>query len=91
LYAITAHGLGRKFGERWAVRDLNLEIETGEVFGLLGPNGAGKTTTMRMLACLIAPTEGSASVAGLDVSKDPTKVRRKVGILCEPAGLYQNL
>jgi ABC-2 type transport system ATP-binding protein len=91
LYAITAERLGRKFGERWAVHDLNLEIEAGEVFGLLGPNGAGKTTTMRMLACLIAPTEGRASVAGLDVKTDANKIRRKVGILCEPGGLYQNL
>jgi ABC-2 type transport system ATP-binding protein len=91
LYAITAQGLGRKFGERWAIRDLNLEIEGGEVFGLLGPNGAGKTTTMRMLACLIAPSKGEATVAGFDVRKDPNSIRRKVGILCEPAGLYQNL
>jgi ABC-2 type transport system ATP-binding protein len=91
LYAITAEKLGRKFGERWAVRDLNLEIRTGEVFGLLGPNGAGKTTTMRMLACLIAPTEGHASVVGLDVKTGADNIRRKVGILCEPGGLYQNL
>ncbi len=91
MYAITTNGLGRKFGERWAVRDLNLQICSGEVFGLLGPNGAGKTTTMRMLACLLAPTEGTATVAGFDVIRDADSVRRKVGILSEPGGLYDNL
>lgn len=91
MYAITAEGLGRKFGERWAVRDLNLHIRTGEVFGLLGPNGAGKTTTMRMLACLIAPTVGRASVCGFDVVAKPDEIRRHLGILSEPGGLYENL
>jgi ABC-2 type transport system ATP-binding protein len=91
LYVITADGLGRKFGDRWAVRDLNVNIEPGEVFGLLGPNGAGKTTTMRMLSSLIAPTEGRATVCGFDVAERPDEVRRRVGILTEPAGLYDNL
>jgi ABC-2 type transport system ATP-binding protein len=91
LYSITAEGLGRKFGERWAVRGLTLQIESGEVFGLLGPNGAGKTTTMRMLACLIAPTEGQATLCGFDVQRQPDEVRRSLGILSEPAGLYENL
>jgi ABC-2 type transport system ATP-binding protein len=73
------------------VRDLNLNIEAGEVFGLLGPNGAGKTTTMRMLSSLIAPTVGRATVCGFDVVSRPDDVRRRVGILTEPAGLYDNL
>ena len=59
---IRAEGLGKQYGERWAVRDLDVEVGPGEVFGFLGPNGAGKTTTVRMLAGMIAPTEG----AGLD-------------------------
>ncbi|MEO8284824.1 MAG: ABC transporter ATP-binding protein [Chloroflexota bacterium] len=91
MYSITAEGLGRKFGDRWAVRDLNLQVKSGEVFGLLGPNGAGKTTTMRMLASLIAPTVGSATVCGFDVVKQPDDVRHSLGILSEPAGLYENL
>lgn len=90
-YAITADGLGRTFGSRWAVRDLNLKIETGEVFGLLGPNGAGKTTIMRMLASLIAPSVGSATVCGFNVITHADEVRRRIGILSEPAGLYDNL
>ena len=91
MHVITADGLGRKFGDRWAVRDLNLNIEPGEVFGLLGPNGAGKTTTMRMLSSLIAPSVGHATVCGFDVVTRPDEVRRRVGILTEPAGLYDNL
>jgi ABC-2 type transport system ATP-binding protein len=83
--------LGRQFGDRWAVRDLNLEIELGEVFGLLGPNGAGKTTTMRMLAGLIAPSNGRALVCGYDVMAQTTAVRERVGILTESPGLYENL
>jgi ABC-2 type transport system ATP-binding protein len=91
LYSIIAEGLGRQFGDRWAVRDLSLQIELGEVFGLLGPNGAGKTTTMRMLAGLIAPTVGRATVGGYDVATHTTAVRERVGILTESPGLYENL
>ncbi len=90
-YTISAQGLGRKFGERWAVRDLNLEIERGEVFGLLGPNGAGKTTTMRILSSLIAPSTGVATVCGFDVVQEPTEVRRRIGIMTETPGLYESL
>ncbi|HEY0070864.1 MAG TPA: ABC transporter ATP-binding protein [Chloroflexia bacterium] len=91
MYSIIAEGLGRQFGDRWAVRDLSLQIELGEVFGLLGPNGAGKTTTMRMLAGLIAPTVGRATVGGYDVATHTTAVRERVGILTESPGLYENL
>lgn len=90
-YAITAQGLGRKFGERWAVKDLDLHIESGEVFGLLGPNGAGKTTTMRMLSALIAPSTGQASVCGFDVVHEPREVRRHIGVMTETPGLYESL
>ena len=64
---LHATGLGRRFGDLWAVRGMDLEVLRGEVLGLLGPNGAGKTTTVRMLTALIAPSEGHASVDGLDV------------------------
>jgi ABC-2 type transport system ATP-binding protein len=90
MYAVTTEGLGRKFGDRWAVQDLDLQIEQGEVLGLLGPNGAGKTTTMRMLACLIAPSAGRASVWGFDVVRNPSEVRTRIGILTEAPGLYAN-
>jgi ABC-2 type transport system ATP-binding protein len=89
--ALRAAGLGRRFGERWAVRGIDLEVRRGEVLGLLGPNGAGKTTTVRLLTALIRPTEGSAAVDGFDVITQPDDVRARVGILTETPGLYDKL
>jgi ABC-2 type transport system ATP-binding protein len=91
MLSVVAEGLTRKFNFFTAVQNLSLEIEEGEVFGLLGPNGAGKTTTLRMLAALISPTEGSATVAGFDVRRDASKVRQNVGILTENPSLYERL
>lgn len=89
--ALSATGLGRRFGDRWAVRGIDLEVHRGEVLGLLGPNGAGKTTTVRLLTALIRPTEGSAAVDGFDVVTQPDDVRACVGILTETPGLYDKL
>jgi ABC-2 type transport system ATP-binding protein len=89
--ALRAVGLGRRFGERWAVRDISLDVHRGEVLGLLGPNGAGKTTTVRLLTALIEPSEGTASVDGFDVRSQPDDVRSRVGILTETPGLYDKL
>jgi len=91
MFSVEAEGLTRKFNTFAAVDHLNLQISEGEVFGLLGPNGAGKTTTLRMLACLITPTEGTATIAGYDIHKDPLKVRQSVGILTENPSLYERL
>lgn len=91
MLGVVAEGLTKKFNSFTAVQNLNLNIEEGEVFGLLGPNGAGKTTTLRMLAALISPTEGSASVAGFDIQRNPSKVRQNVGILTENPSLYERL
>jgi ABC-2 type transport system ATP-binding protein len=88
---IRATDLGRQFGALWAIRNMDLEVRRGEVLGLLGPNGAGKTTTVRMLTALIAPTEGHATVDGLDVVEDAEQVRSRVGILTETPGLYDKL
>jgi ABC-2 type transport system ATP-binding protein len=88
---IDTENLTRTFGSLTAVNNLNLHIEKGEVFGFLGPNGAGKTTTIRMLACLISPTKGTATVAGYSIQKDPLKVRQSVGILTENPNLYERL
>ena len=88
---IRTAGLGRRFGAVWAIRDLDLEVRRGEVLGLLGPNGAGKTTTVRLLTALIKPSEGSASVDGLDVEAQAEDVRARVGILTETPGLYEKL
>jgi ABC-2 type transport system ATP-binding protein len=88
---IEAEGLTKVFGSHTAVDRLNFEVEEGEVFGLLGPNGAGKTTTVRMLACLISPSDGSAKVGGRKISENPLKVRQTVGILTENPSLYERL
>jgi len=90
---IETIGLGRKFGSKVAVEDLSLRVEDGEVFGLLGPNGAGKTTTMRMLACLIQQSSGTATVNGYEINKEPDSsfIRGIVGVLPESPGLYESL
>src|SRR5216683_6137252 len=62
-----------------AVRGIDLEVGSGQIFGFLGPNGAGKTTTLRMLATLITPTAGEATVAGADLRSEPQEVRRRIG------------
>ncbi|HZO73093.1 MAG TPA: ABC transporter ATP-binding protein [Ktedonobacteraceae bacterium] len=91
MNAIETHQLTRAFGERVAVDGLTLAIPEGTVFGFLGPNGAGKTTTVRMLASLIAPTSGSATVNGHEVGTDDEVIRQSVGILTETPGLYERL
>ncbi len=77
--------------ETLAVDHLDLEVREGEVFAFLGPNGAGKTTTVRMLACLVAPTEGQAWVNGRQVGVENDQIRGEVGILTESPGLYEKL
>ncbi len=91
MSSVETNGLTRRFGSFMAVDHLSFEVKEGEVFGLLGPNGAGKTTTVRMLACLISPSEGSASVGGYDIGRDSLKVRQIVGILTENPSLYERL
>lgn len=91
MVGIEAEGLTRRFGAITAVDHLSFRVEEGEVFGLLGPNGAGKTTTVRMLTCLISPSEGSASIGGYDIIRDSLKVREIVGILTENPSLYERL
>ena len=91
MNAIETHHLTRAFGERVAVDGLTLAIPEGTVFGFLGPNGAVKTTTVRMLASLIAPTSGSATVNGHEVGADDEVIRQSVGILTETPGLYERL
>lgn len=90
--ALTAEGLGKRFGERVAFHDVSFEIAAGEVFGFLGPNGAGKTTTVRTLGTLIAPSAGSASVAGIPLAaENGVAIRRRVSIMTETPGLYERL
>lgn len=88
---IRTEGLTKKFGEFVAVQDLTLSVDAGEVLALLGPNGAGKTTTVRMLASILRPTSGKATVAGYDVIDDARTVRHTVGLLTEFPGLYHRM
>jgi ABC-2 type transport system ATP-binding protein len=91
MNAIETSHLTRTFGSLVAVDDLTLAIPEGTVFGVLGPNGAGKTTTVRMLAALIAPSRGSAVVAGYRLGENNEAIRQAVGILTETPGLYDRL
>ncbi len=77
--AIETFALTRRFGSFTAVDSLSLAVEPGTIFGLLGPNGAGKSTTIKMLTTLLAPSSGTARVAGYDVIESPVEVRRKIG------------
>ncbi len=91
--AVEAEQLVKRFSGRSgtveAVRGVDLRVEAGEVFGFLGPNGAGKSTTVRMLTTLMTITSGSARVAGVDVTADPDKARRGIGVALQEAGLDQ--
>jgi len=90
--ALSALGLGKRFGDRVAFQDVSFEIGHGEVFGFLGPNGAGKTTTVRTLGTLIAQTSGSATVAGIPLTPDNgVEIRRRISIMPESPGLYLRL
>nr|MDO8083156.1 ABC transporter ATP-binding protein [Candidatus Freyarchaeota archaeon] len=89
--AIETMDLTKKFREIVAVNKLNLQVENGETFGILGPNGAGKTTTVRLLNCILRPTEGTAKVGGFDILKEPDNVKRITGLLPESPGLYEKL
>jgi len=90
-FAIETKDLTKKFGEIVAVNKINLKVKNGETFGILGPNGAGKTTTVRMLNCILRPTEGTATVGGFDIIKEPDKVKRITGLLPESPGVYEKL
>jgi ABC-2 type transport system ATP-binding protein len=88
---IRTEGLTKRYGEFTAVDHLDLEVSPGEVFGLLGPNGAGKTTTILMLLGLSEPSEGRAEVVGLDPTRHPLEVKRRVGYMPDNVGFYGTL
>jgi oleandomycin transport system ATP-binding protein len=90
-YSITAEGLVKQFGETRALDGVSLQVQTGTVFGLLGPNGAGKTTAVRILATLIQPDQGHATVDGHDVVREPHQVRRLIGLTGQYASVDETL
>jgi ABC-2 type transport system ATP-binding protein len=89
--AIDVRGLTRRFGSFVAVNDVSFTVKQGEVFGFLGANGAGKSTTIRMLCGLLRPTSGTALVGGVDVSRDPEGVKRRIGYMSQKFSLYEAL
>ncbi|HUF76545.1 MAG TPA: ABC transporter ATP-binding protein [Longimicrobiales bacterium] len=88
---IELTGLTKRYGSLTAVDGLTLRVDPGEVYALLGPNGAGKTTALRCLATLLRPSEGSATVCGLDVRSEPLAVRSRLAFLSSSMGLYERL
>lgn len=89
--AVEVQNLTKKFGDFTAVDGVTFDIRRGEIFGFLGPNGAGKTTTIRMLLGLLRPTDGTATVLGYDVAKQPEEIRKRIGYMSQRFSLYDDL
>jgi ABC-2 type transport system ATP-binding protein len=91
MNAIEVRHLTRRFGSFVAVNDVSFDVRRGEIFGFLGSNGAGKSTTIRMLCGLLRPSSGSATVGGVDVSRDPEAVKKRIGYMSQRFSLYEKL
>lgn len=89
--AVQTYGLTRRFDDVVAVRDVNLTVEAGRFFGFLGPNGAGKSTTIKMLTGLLAPSDGSVKIAGLDMASHSLEAKRLIGVVPEGIALMGRL
>lgn len=88
---IRAIALSKTYGNNQAVKNLNLDVRAGEVFGFLGPNGAGKTTTIKMLVGMLTPTSGRAEICGIDVSKHPVEAKSLIGYVPDSPDVYERL
>ena len=90
-YAVVTEGLTRRFGNVVAVDHLDFRVRTGELYGFLGPNGAGKSTTLRMLCGILEPTEGRGTVLGIDLIREPERVKSAIGYMSQKFSLYDDL
>ncbi|MCZ2155419.1 MAG: ABC transporter ATP-binding protein [Bryobacterales bacterium] len=90
-HSVVTRNLTKRFGDFTAVNNVSLEVNRGEIFGFLGPNGAGKSTAIRILCGLLAPTAGSAVVAGFDVAREPERVKLSIGYMSQKFSLYDDL
>jgi ABC-2 type transport system ATP-binding protein len=88
---IQVEGLTKRYARNVAVDHVSFSVEKGQIVGFLGPNGAGKTTTMRMLTCFMPPSEGTATIAGFDVIKQPLEVKKRIGYLPETPPVYPDM
>ncbi len=88
---IHAEHLSRRFGDLWAVRDVSLTVERGEIFGVLGPNGAGKSTTIRMLCGILDPTGGTGTVVGYDIARESERIKQSIGYMTQRFSLYEDM
>jgi ABC-2 type transport system ATP-binding protein len=91
MSAIVARGLVRRFGDVVAVAGIDLDVPAQQIYGFLGPNGSGKSTAFRMLCGLLLPTEGSVEVLGLDVRREPERLRRRIGYMTQRFSLWEDL
>lgn len=89
--AITATNLVYQYGDLTAVNDISFHVQLGEVLGFLGPNGAGKTTTVKILTGQLKPKRGQATLLGMDITKDPSKVKAQIGVSFETSNLYEQM
>ena len=88
---LDARDIARRFGARWVLRGASITVASGEVVGLLGANGSGKSTLLRVLATLLRPNAGTATIAGHDIMREPDAVRHSIGFLAHTPGLYDDL
>src|SRR5512146_1453547 len=91
MQIVTAKGLTKNYGDLCAVDHIDFEITKGECFGFLGPNGAGKTTVMGGIYCFMPPTSGEVKVFGIDVNKDPSGIKSKIGVMPQDDSLDPDL
>jgi ABC-2 type transport system ATP-binding protein len=88
---IALRNLTKRFGKVVAVNRLNLSVSKGEIFGFIGPNGAGKTTTLRMMGGVLAPTEGSVIIDGINIAEEPEEAKKRIGFIPDRPFLYEKL
>ena len=91
MNVLELRGLGKDYGERTAVRAVDLDVPKGEIFGLLGPNGAGKTTTISMACGVVTPSRGSVTIAGISLASDPRAAKQKLGLVPQELALFAEL
>ena len=88
---MQAHGLTNRYGSKVGVKDLDLVVQEGEIFGFLGPNGSGKTTTIRLLTGFLRPTSGTPSILGMDAWRDSHRLKQELGFLPDEPSLYEDM